>query len=605
MTVLVATVRWSNCRLAGSDGPPDSRLATMRPKKKPMNTLTPIIRRIALGAMSSFMSPSAVLMVESLLGSRAGLAARPARRMRRRTTRPATDYPCTATDFRAARQAGRKRLVSPNNLSIIQNGRQPDKDLLPLHTCGMPRPERPLDPTAGPIAHFASEMRQLRESAGSPKYLTMARLTGRSRTALAEAAGGDHLPTWETVESFVRSCQGDPAAWRLKWETARDSSRRADAAVSEVVSVNSADAEAPGKSIPLAQPTHVTDDSDQHPTHRKWWTAAAMLGIVVVVTAAVLTLKPQEERPAAATSTPGPTAILSGQRGEAADLTYGRFSSERLVSGGAGGILTVWNTATGTWFRTINTHAAISAVMTDPFHRNIIASAGAQGLVRLWNTESGEGLQTLTLDAPSRTSQLAFDPISKNQLVASNGNGQVELWNGLAGDRIRVLGRRGPAVIALAFDPLTRNTVATATASGAVEIWDTSNGAFVRRMEPLQSKTTHICFDPFTPNTLIGATESGQVVVWDSSKGKQVRSFAVGAPVRSVALNPTIPNSVIVGDAKGRLEVRDVSNGVAIHLIRGQGPSVSAMSFAPDGKTLAVGQDNGFIALWPIEDWKS
>jgi hypothetical protein len=86
----------------------------------------------------------------------------------------------------------------------------------------MGRPERPLDPAAGPIQAFASELRQLRQRAGSPKYLQMQRRTGRSRTALAEAAGGDHLPTWETVEAYVRACGGDLAQWHARWVQARD-----------------------------------------------------------------------------------------------------------------------------------------------------------------------------------------------------------------------------------------------------------------------------------------------------------------------------------------------------------------------------------------------
>ena len=82
----------------------------------------------------------------------------------------------------------------------------------------MPRPERPLDPLAGPVHAFAAELRKLRDQAGNPKYLQMARRTGKSRTALSEAAGGDHLPTWETVEAYVTACGADTAPWRLRWE---------------------------------------------------------------------------------------------------------------------------------------------------------------------------------------------------------------------------------------------------------------------------------------------------------------------------------------------------------------------------------------------------
>ncbi|NQE67376.1 hypothetical protein NG2371_01828 [Nocardia gamkensis] len=86
----------------------------------------------------------------------------------------------------------------------------------------MARKERPLDPSAGPIQAFAADLRRLRAQAGSPKYLQMARLTGRSRTALSEAAGGDHVPTWETTEAFVKACGGDIGTWLAKWERVQD-----------------------------------------------------------------------------------------------------------------------------------------------------------------------------------------------------------------------------------------------------------------------------------------------------------------------------------------------------------------------------------------------
>ncbi|MDL5159582.1 helix-turn-helix domain-containing protein [Actinomycetospora termitidis] len=85
----------------------------------------------------------------------------------------------------------------------------------------MPRPQRELDPAGGPLVEFARDLRALREAAGSPKFTTMARRTGRSKTALADASAGRHLPRWETVEDYVRACDADPAPWRARWDALR------------------------------------------------------------------------------------------------------------------------------------------------------------------------------------------------------------------------------------------------------------------------------------------------------------------------------------------------------------------------------------------------
>ncbi|MDG4766024.1 DUF2690 domain-containing protein [Solwaraspora sp. WMMD406] len=82
----------------------------------------------------------------------------------------------------------------------------------------MGRPERQLNDSAGPIPAFAAELRALRDCAGRPKYAALSRRTGRSQTALSEAAGGRRFPTWETVAAFVEGCDGDLEYWRVRWQ---------------------------------------------------------------------------------------------------------------------------------------------------------------------------------------------------------------------------------------------------------------------------------------------------------------------------------------------------------------------------------------------------
>ncbi|MEH0580288.1 nSTAND1 domain-containing NTPase [Streptomyces sp. B21-108] len=82
------------------------------------------------------------------------------------------------------------------------------------------RPESPLDPSAGPVARFAAELRKLRAAAGSPTYRVMAQRAGQGTSTLSQAAGGERLPTLPVVLAYVRACGGDPEEWEERWRQA-------------------------------------------------------------------------------------------------------------------------------------------------------------------------------------------------------------------------------------------------------------------------------------------------------------------------------------------------------------------------------------------------
>ncbi|MFF4186346.1 DNA-binding protein [Streptomyces sp. NPDC001691] len=84
----------------------------------------------------------------------------------------------------------------------------------------MGRPEKELDPAAGPVQRFAHELRTLRREAGTPVYREMASRAGYSVTALSQAAAGDRLPTLPVALAFVAQCGGDREQWTRLWQRA-------------------------------------------------------------------------------------------------------------------------------------------------------------------------------------------------------------------------------------------------------------------------------------------------------------------------------------------------------------------------------------------------
>jgi hypothetical protein len=170
----------------------------------------------------------------------------------------------------------------------------------------MGRSQRPLDPAAGPAQAFAAELRDLHARAGSPKFVTMMRRTGRSRTALSEAVGGDHVATWETVAAFVTACGESPREWRERWQLAYDEAQRlrsqpseADVDVksspeydhsnSEMTSVTSGAGHGPGD-------VQLLGDPERTGTQPRWWlnrrVQVLAVGVAVVILAVTATVVP-------------------------------------------------------------------------------------------------------------------------------------------------------------------------------------------------------------------------------------------------------------------------------------------------------------------------
>lgn len=104
----------------------------------------------------------------------------------------------------------------------------------------MPRQPRPVDPSAGPVERFASDLRKLRDDAGTPTYRVLAEQTHFSKATLAAAAGGHRLPTLDVTLAFVRACGGDIEEWRARWNDTRRELGYADEKTPDPLTVQAA-----------------------------------------------------------------------------------------------------------------------------------------------------------------------------------------------------------------------------------------------------------------------------------------------------------------------------------------------------------------------------
>ncbi|WBB71980.1 helix-turn-helix domain-containing protein [Micromonospora sp. WMMD1128] len=479
----------------------------------------------------------------------------------------------------------------------------------------MPRTERPLDPSSGPAAAFAAELRALRIAAGSPKYLQMARRTGRSRTALAEAAGGDHVPRWETVEAYVWACGGDPAEWTERWEKARaaasDNARGTPPSPHRhPAPAGQATAREPGEdpdddSFPLGDRP---DIRHRAPTTARLLRRARRPVLLAVTAVALVLLGMIAPRPGTLTGLRTTTTNqIRVARPAAVTLVafspFGKFAAGNIAITGAGGVVEVWDTHTVVRRHTLITgDEQVTDVQFDPLNRNILATAGTNGLLRLWDTTAGKPVLSITGQAAEDRMIFAFDPRRRGIVATVGESGTIRILQTDTGQLVRELHTGLTDITALAFDCHNEGHLAVG-GDGALEVWNSSNGARVSVGEQIPARVTSVRFDPLTRNTLAVAAAGAPPGIWDASNGRPVRFLRSDARSTVIAFNPLIRNSIAAYDGDGRIQIFDASNGVLVHTFDGRFGPVTSLEYAPDGATLAVGARDGVVRLHAVDDW--
>jgi WD40 repeat protein len=282
----------------------------------------------------------------------------------------------------------------------------------------------------------------------------------------------------------------------------------------------------------------------------------------------------------------------------------------RILSASIDKTVRLWDAATGKELRRYEGHTdGVFSLAVAPDGKTF-ATGAADGTVRLWETQSGRVIHVFEGGWPTYAPSVVFSPDGKWLVAADAANPGyvIRIWDPVSFKELRQLrdprwgeyfapgfsrdGRMLVTAVPKHIDPDT---------DGGWVLWDLDSGKVTRWFSIGQGNPGSAAFS-CDGKTLLAGSQAG-LYAWDVATGKRLQFVSTNA-ARGVVFSPSCRTFATGGWMNRAVlwntaTMQGVANfGTQLNLM--PGAVVTALSFSPDGKRLAVGSYDNVIRIWQL-----
>jgi WD40 repeat protein len=199
---------------------------------------------------------------------------------------------------------------------------------------------------------------------------------------------------------------------------------------------------------------------------------------------------------------------------------------------------------------------------------------------------------------------VALAPDGKT-LAAAGADNVVQLWDVATGKELRQIKMPPVGLATLLFSP-DGKILAVRGAQPTIYLWDATTGKELRQLTTPQKNpaggvfigggfgTASMAFSPDGKILAAGETtfDNGKVVTavkfWETAGGKELRQISAGQQMVVSALAYAPDGKTLAYAFQNGIHICAADTGKEIRQIKGQDPWIKGLVYSPDGKTLAV-----------------
>ncbi|KAL6798148.1 vegetative incompatibility protein HET-E-1 [Trichoderma sp. SZMC 28012] len=294
---------------------------------------------------------------------------------------------------------------------------------------------------------------------------------------------------------------------------------------------------------------------------------------------------------------------FKGHRQTVRTVTF-RPDGRHLASTSVDGTVKLWDTATSHNLSATDGHSKkITAISFTPDGR-WLASASEDCTVKLWNTETGRCIVTFKGHNRSVTA-VSFTPDGHQLASASKYDKTVKLWDVTTGHCLTTL-QHDDKIISVTFAPNSRqlasissNDDITTSRPNIIKIWDIKTGRCTATLENNDDFIPPVVFSPNSQQLISNAAYKTTTKIWNSSTGSCTATLPDDSWVSAVAFSPNGELLALSSTHDCKVNIWDMATYDCIMTLSGHSATISAISFAPNGKLVSASDDNT-LKLWDI-----